>query len=514
MIRWSALAIALALAGVLTLSYYLVLRRNLLRPLGDVLGILGMISFYKQYDLRFEQRFEGEVGILTSALNGMLEQIKARDTQLLAYQEHLEELVAQRLEQLRQAEQLLSATLDALPVYIAILDGTGTILVTNRQWNQEIQSSNPFMAGAAVGADYLAHCRTVDPGLVEAKGIANQILEVMLGAKASVRLDYDLELDHRRQWFTVLATRFVTQETPCTVLMHLNVTEQRLMEIQLRQAQKLESIGQLAAGIAHEINTPTQYIGDNTVFLREAFQDLWRLVEPTRRLLAGVQGGVCPAELVQTAEHALGQADLGFLEGEIPRAINESLEGVRRVARIVSAMKDFSHPGGSSKKPTDLNRAIESTTLVCRSEWKYVAEMELDLVPGLPMVPCFPDEFNQVILNLVINAAHAIGEALPTARTEKGLIRITTRSGEGFAQITVADSGSGIPEAIRSRIFDPFFTTKPVGKGTGQGLAIAYAVIVEQHGGSIALESEVGKGTTFILRLPFERQPSPTSPVA
>jgi signal transduction histidine kinase len=503
LILGGAMGIALVLVGALTLSYYYVLRKNLLRPLGDVLGILDMVSFYKQYELRFRQDQGGEIGALTDSLNGMLGQIQARDVQLLDYQEHLEELVAERLDQLVQTQLLLSATLDALPVFIAILDGAGVILVTNRHWEKETRSANPFMAGASVGTDYLALCRAVDPGRAEIERIAAQILEVLLGTRENVSLEYDVELDLRRQWFTVLATRFGTQETPRTVLMHLNVTERKMMEIQLRQAQKLESIGQLAAGIAHEINTPTQYIGDNTIFLRETFQDLWGLVEATRNLLAGAQGGVWPPELVQAAQQAMDRADLGFMEGEIPRAISESLEGVRRVSRIVSAMKDFSHPGSSSKTRTDLNRAIESTTLVCRSVWKYVAEMELDLAPALPPVPCFPDEFNQVILNLVINAAHAIGEALQTTKAEKGLIRITTRAVEGFAEIRVADTGCGIPEAIRSRIFDPFFTTKPVGTGTGQGLAITYSAIVERHGGTIDLESEVGKGTTFILRLPF-----------
>lgn len=507
LIRWGTLGCALVLVGALTLSHYYVLRKNLLEPLGDVLGVLDGISFYKQYAVRFRRQPEGEIGTLTGSLNGMLDQIQARDAQLLDYQEHLEELVVQRLDQLRQTQRLLSATLDALPVYIAILDGDGRIVLTNQPWAEATRSVNPFMAGAEVGDDYRARCQAVGPG--ELRGSAGQILAVLAGHQETARLDYDLELDQRRQWFTVLATRFVTQETPRVVLMHQNVTERRLMEIQLQQAQKLESIGQLAAGIAHEINTPTQFIGDNTIFLRGAFQELWRLIHPLRRQLEGSGKGACPPELVHAAQEALDQADLDFLEVEIPKAISQSMEGIRRVSSIVSAMKDFSHPGGSSRTPTDLNRAIESTSLVCQNEWRYVAELELDLDPQLGPVPCFPDQFNQVILNLILNAAHAIADAPQAARGGKGLIKITTRSLPGCAQISVADSGTGIAEAIRSRIFDPFFTTKPVGRGTGQGLAIAHAVIVDRHGGSIDLESTVGLGATFILRLPFPGDPLP-----
>ena len=504
-IRLAGLGLAVLLVGALTLSHFFVVRRNLITPLGDVLGVLGMIGTYKRYELRFRPQEEGEIGTLTRALNEMLDQLQDRDSQLLGYQEHLEELVAQRLNQLTQATQLLSATLDALPVYIGILDGQGAMLMTNRLWNQAIGSTNPLLSGASVGRDYRALCSAMDPGKAELKDVADQIAQVVHGQREQVHLDYDLEMDGRHQWFTLLVTRFTIQDTPRIVMLHLNLTEQRMMEMQLRQAQKLESIGQLAAGIAHEINTPTQYIGDNTNFLHDAFRDLWALLRPLQALLEGCRReGTCPPELVGAAEQALDRADLGFLESEIPRAFEQSQDGIRRVARIVSAMKDFSHPGTTIKTPTDLNRAIESTTLVCRSEWKYVADLELALDPELPDVPCLPDEFNQVILNLVINAAHAIAEALPATGAQKGLIRIATRAADGFAEIAVTDSGTGIPEAIRSRIFDPFFTTKAVGKGTGQGLAIAYAVIVEQHGGTIDLASEMGKGTMFILRLPLE----------
>jgi signal transduction histidine kinase len=193
---------------------------------------------------------------------------------------------------------------------------------------------------------------------------------------------------------------------------------------------------------------------------------------------------------------------LDYLAAEIPRAISESLDGVERTAHIVRAMKEFSHPA-DEKTAVDLNRAIESTLTVSRNEWKYVAELVTDFDPALPPVPCLPGEFNQVMLNLIVNAAHAIGEVLGERPTAKGKITIRTRCAGAWAEIEVADTGAGIPAPIRHRIFDPFFTTKGVGKGTGQGLSIAHTVVVRKHGGTIDVESEAGKGTSFLLRLPM-----------
>jgi PAS domain S-box-containing protein len=283
-----------------------------------------------------------------------------------------------------------------------------------------------------------------------------------------------------------------------------DITERKNLESQLVHAQKMESIGQLAAGIAHEINTPTQYVGDNTRFLQTAFQDLARLVEKYRELAEWARTSGCAREWADELDALAREIDLDYLVAEVPKAIEESLHGVERVAKIVRAMKEFSHPGTAEKTPVDLNRAIESTITVARNEWKYVAEMEFDLDPELPMVSCLPGEFNQVILNMIINAADAIGEVVGDGAQGKGRIRVSTRREDGRVVIRISDTGPGIPEARRQRIFDPFFTTKEVGKGTGQGLAIAHNVIVDKHGGSIAVETEPGAGTTFVVRLPID----------
>jgi PAS domain S-box-containing protein len=273
----------------------------------------------------------------------------------------------------------------------------------------------------------------------------------------------------------------------------VDVTERKLLEDQLKQAQKLESIGQLAAGIAHEINTPVQYIGDNTNFLAGAFRDLGAVLTGYRTAV-GEDG-------LAAAARAAAEADLDYLLEEAPRAIAQTLEGVKHVARIVKAMKEFAHPGSDEKAPIDLNHAIGTVIDVARNEWKYAAKVVTDLDPNLPAVPALAGELNQVFLNLLVNAAHAVRSARGSDGP-KGTITFTTRRVGNAVEVRITDTGCGIPEAARGRIFDPFFTTKPVGQGTGQGLAIAHAVVVQRHGGAITFDSEVGKGTTFIVRLP------------
>jgi len=286
------------------------------------------------------------------------------------------------------------------------------------------------------------------------------------------------------------------------VITFSDISERRMLEAQLRQAQKLESIGQLAAGIAHEINTPTQYIGDNTRFLEDAFGNLGTLLGAVKRL-GETRDPQATLELVSTIQAGLADADLDYLLEEIPRTIGQSLDGVDRVATIVRSMKEFSHPGSEERQAIDLNRAIQSTLTVSRNEWKYVAEVATDFDPELPRVTCLPGDVNQVILNLIVNAAHAIGDQLRGETKEKGLISIRTRRDGDWVEIRISDTGTGIPKEIQTRIYDPFFTTKPVGRGTGQGLAIVHSVITERHRGTIRFETRPGQGTTFIIRLPL-----------
>lgn len=263
------------------------------------------------------------------------------------------------------------------------------------------------------------------------------------------------------------------------------------------QASRLASVGQLAAGIAHEINTPIQYIGDNLRFIDDALARMGSILAAGQELAADQ---AVPSEVAARFEDAVKAAKLPFLLAETPVALRESLDGVAQIARIVLSMKDFAHPGTSSKAMTDLNRALDSTLTVSHTVWKEVAEAKTDFDPTLPPVLCHAGEMNQVFLNLIVNAAHAIatsGKPLP------GRITVTTRLDDGYAEITVADSGTGVPAAIRDRIFDPFFTTKEVGQGTGQGLAICRDVVVTKHGGSLEVADNDGGGAVFVIRLPM-----------
>ncbi|NJB67617.1 PAS domain S-box-containing protein [Desulfobaculum xiamenense] len=287
------------------------------------------------------------------------------------------------------------------------------------------------------------------------------------------------------------------------LLLGSDITDLVLMQHQSLQAQKLESIGQLAAGIAHEINTPTQYVGDNTRFLRDAFDDYARLIERYDAVAEAAREAQAAVRELTELDAIKDEVDLDYLHEEIPSAFAQTMEGIERVTKIVQSMKTFSHPGAREKVPVDLGQAIESTVTISRNEWKYVADLELDIAPGMPPVVCLPDEFNQVILNMIINAAHAIESVVGKGSEAKGLITLRVRAEDGHAVIAITDTGCGIPPEIQPYIFDPFFTTKEVGKGTGQGLNIAHSVIVEKHGGTISVESEPGRGTTFTIRLPL-----------
>lgn len=420
-------------------------------------------------------------------------------------------------QELFEANSELRAIFGALPDTIFRIDAHGTIL--------------DVKAGAADDLVLVRSClvgrRFQDAPFLSGSSDIAELIEEAMATRAPTRGMYTLDVAGEPNHYELRLLPFLDHQLIGIVG---NVTELRRAEAELREAndhlrremserrraeeerrvaedraarsEKLESLGVLAGGIAHEINTPTQYVGDNTRFFQQSFEDLVTLIDRLQAVLAAAKGGAVPAVVVEEAERAIKSADLEYLLGETPKAIEEALEGVSRVTKIVQAMKTFAHVS-MELTPTDLAAAIRSTVTVASNEWKYVADMTLDFDEDLPQVDCVPDRFNQVILNLVVNAAHAIEEAREPGKYEKGRVAIRTRRAGEFAEVSVEDTGVGMSEEIQAKIFDPFFTTKALGKGTGQGLSVVHAVIVKEHGGSISVESAPGAGSVFVLRLPL-----------
>lgn len=271
-----------------------------------------------------------------------------------------------------------------------------------------------------------------------------------------------------------------------------DVTERREAEIRMHASERLESVGKLAAGVAHEINTPVQFVSDSIYFVRDGLYELLALSDRMRSIAVRDPDNL-------TAVQALS-ANLPYLIENLPKALERSLDGLKRVSEIVSSMRELAHPDRPEMSEIDVNHIIQNALVVARSEYKYVAETQTDF-GALPPVWCHAGELNQVIINLLINASHAIAEVVAGSEN-KGLIRVCTRTEGDGVLITIADSGAGIPDNIRHRVFEPFFTTKDVGRGTGQGLAISRNIIVKRHGGSIDFDSTAGRGTVFNVRLP------------
>ena len=388
----------------------------------------------------------------------------------------------------------LSLAVEQSPVSVMITDSKGNISYVNRKFTEctgyrldEVINKNPRIlnSGYSTRDRYKALWSTITKG------------EVWRGEFRNKKKSGEL------YWESATITPIVNPNGVIThfVAMKEDISERRMMEAQLRQAQKLEAIGQLAAGIAHEINTPTQFVTDNLVFLRDSWMAASQLIADYRESIQNCEGIISP-QMIAKLQKAEQESDLAFISSEVPRAIDQGLDGAKRVASIVRAMKEFSHPDSADKTQIDLNKAIESTITVARNEWKYVAEIVTKFDETLPLIVCYPGEINQVILNLIVNAAHSMKDKCEGGT--KGSIAICTLTKGKFVEISISDTGTGIPEAIQTRIFEPFFTTKEVGKGTGQGLALAHSVIVRKHHGRIWFDTEIGRGTTFFIELPLD----------
>jgi PAS domain S-box-containing protein len=305
--------------------------------------------------------------------------------------------------------------------------------------------------------------------------------------------------------FIVCPTRNDNNDITGAVITFRNLTEQRLQEAKRIQSMKLESLGELAAGIAHEINTPIQFIGSNISFLRDSFADLMQVSKGYAGLRDQLKNSTEYSAILNEIAELEESADIAYLEEEAPKAFAQTIDGVDRVTKLVLGLKGFAHSGaGENKSEVDINNIITNSLIVCHNAYKYVAELVTEF-GDLPAIKVFPGDIGQVIVNLVINAAHAIADQKEKTGA-MGSIKIRTSCENHTIVIAIADTGCGIPENIRQRIFDPFFTTKKVGQGSGQGLAICRTLIHDKHRGEISIESTVGKGTTFYIRLPLEEK--------
>src|SRR5450432_2079253 len=398
-------------------------------------------------------------------------------------------------------EALISANresqmvIDSVPSILISLDCDGRIM----EWNRAAEATFSLLKQQVHGLSLVA-C-----GIDWASDDVQAEIDLWLQTETVHRYEnirFRMDGKTRFLGITVSPARQQSNHAWRLLITGADTTERKLLGEQLKQAQKLEAIGQLAAGIAHEINTPIQYVGDNTAFIEESWQAIVSVLDSAQALRSSIPD--CNDKSVTLFDESWRQADVPYMKTEIPRALSQSIDGVRRVAKIVQAMREFSHPGGEEKLAIDINHALETTLTVARNEWRYVADVAMHLDSQMPLVPCHEGEFNQAILNLIVNAAHAIADVVGDGSRGKGTITVSSRCEGDWVEISVQDSGSGIPEKVQSRIFEPFFTTKPIGKGTGQGLALAHAVIVKKHGGKIWFETAKGTGTTFFIRLPLQ----------
>jgi signal transduction histidine kinase/HAMP domain-containing protein len=445
---------------------------------------------------RLDDSAKDEIGALAHSFNMMVSELNrlAVEHQRLVSteRERLESLVSERthaLEQSREMFRLMAESTNAVPFTLDLTRGCF-----------------PYIGAQGIADSDVAESQWTEPGALD--------IVIPRETNPEVRQRFDECEIGRFEFVSALSQRngrraeirwtgtceWVGSTKVLRGLM-LDITELRRLGRELAAAQKLESVGRLAAGVAHEINTPVQFVSDNVQFVRAALPDIAAVVRAYRNLQQAVQSAgdiVAAASLAAEAEKA---ADLDYVMENAPPAVESSIEGLARIATIVRSMKEFAYPDQAEKKFADLNQAIRSTLVVAHNEYKYVAEIDTEF-GELPAVQCYLGEINQVILNLLVNASHAISDVVKDTGS-RGKLTVRTRLDGDVVEISIGDTGTGIPEAARDRIFDPFFTTKEVGRGTGQGLAIARSVIVNKHAGTLRFETECGKGTTFFIRLPI-----------
>lgn len=487
--------------------------------------------------VRASIKSKDELGFFATQFNKMLDQINASTTTLNAQNEEL----AQKNKTIKQSEQKYKMLIENIPYRIFYKDTNLVYITCNKYYaddlninKKEIEGKTDFdfyppniaqkhkeddlriMKAGKVSKieeswtqnETMAIVQTIKVPIKDDEGNSVGILGIFHDITERKQAEHILQRYHEQLENEVRSRTEELRATTAKLKKEIKIRkreekERLILEKDLQLAKKLESIGILAAGIAHEINTPIQFIGDNTQFVSSGITDIMKIVTQYRSMLFENAGDQNQPDIEEKIKQIEQEYDFNFLGEELPTALQQIQEGLSRVSKIVNAMKDFSHIGKEKRMPADLHKAIESTITVCHNEWKNITHIDTEFDPDIQNVPCFIADINQVLMNLIINATHAIQERKTRFPEHIGLIHIKTKLEKNCAVINVTDNGAGIPSEIREKIFDPFFTTKDVGKGTGQGLSMAYTSIKQKHGGEISFTSQVNKGTTFTIKLPL-----------
>jgi PAS domain S-box-containing protein len=428
------------------------------------------------------------VSVVSAQLGKSLREARARRDEAESHKRRLESTV----QQLASTQQRLDAVLRCAPGFILAVDRVGKVEFSNRE-------TMPFGTAEVVAVNLLDQA---SPELRER--FAERIDTVFQTGEQQTLEFRDVSKDGTERWFAAtFGPQQREEQIGGVVVISQEVTDLKRSQAAVVATQRMAAVGTLAAGIAHEINTPIQFIGDTTTFLRGAMTDLLDVVAKLQVVeelaLAGPATPELETALVRSAE-AQGDADLAYVRENAPMAFETCLDGLQRVATIVRSMKEFAHPSQEEMGSVDLNHAIENTLTIARNEYKFVADVRTTFA-DLPPITCHIGDLNQAVLNLIVNAAHAISDVVKDTM-QRGTITVVTRLDGDHAVISIGDTGTGIPEAVRARIFEPFFTTKEVGKGTGQGLALVWATVIDRHGGDVSFDTNIGEGTTFHIRIP------------
>jgi signal transduction histidine kinase len=486
---------------VVSLALAFVIGRGITRSVLSLVSVAGKVQREQDFSLRAQKTTRDEVGALADAFNEMLAVIQERDLELHTHRQNLEQTVTDRTLELSKRNEDMRLVLDTVEQGLATIDKQGCFDA------ERSRAFDVFFGAPAAHVPFFEHIANGDASL--SATLAQGWSEIVQGA-----LSPDFASSQTKTRITVGERHFALAYKPIVVsgavggalLTISDVTTETAeasarerLERELQLAQKLEGVGQLAAGVAHEINTPMQYVGDNIAFLTRAFDKLGEhIIDAQAAVSPG--GAVSLDDARARLDASQGRLKLAFLNKNVPKALQDAAAGIAHVSSIVRAMKSFAHVDGDEKTTGDLNQALRDTLVMAQNEYKASATVETDLGP-LPSVLCFPGKLNQVFLNLIVNAAHAVADA---KRETGGKICVTSRVEDGVVAVTISDNGLGIPAQIQHKVFDPFFTTKPVGKGTGQGLSISRSIIVDAHGGTLSFQSEPGQGTAFTVRLPVD----------